>query len=305
MKEEQRIKNLFPPERAVDAVLDTDAYNEIDDQFALSLFCLCPERINVKGLCAAPFANARSGGDPAVGMEKSFDEIKKLLGIMKKDAPVFRGSKRFLPDENTPVKSDAADFLARLCLEYSPDQPLYVVAIGAITDVASAILLEPAFRENCVVVWLGGNAHDPVFRGADEFNMRQDIAAARVVFSCGVPVVQLPCLGVVDSFYTTKFELEHFLKGKNPLCDYLVSETVSYCGMDDEKVRSKVIWDVTAVAWLLNDGERFMKQRVVGAPIPQNDLSYSFPYPSHDMAYVYRIRRDRLYGFLFEKLTSL
>ncbi len=305
MTEEQRRKNLLPPQRRVDAVLDTDTYTEIDDQFALSLFMLCPDRINVKGLCAAPFSNSRSGDDPALGMEKSFEEIERLLSLMKKQAPVFKGSKGWLRDEKTPEISDASRFLAKLSREHSPEDPLYVVAIGAITNVASAILMEPSFKENCVVVWLGGNAHDPVCHGANEFNMMQDIAAARVVFSCGVPVVQLPCLGVVDSFCTTKFELEHFLKGKNPLCDYLVSMTVSYCGMDDDKVRSKVIWDVTAVAWLLNDGDRFMNQRITGAPIPQDDLTYSFPYPSQDMAYVYRIRRDKLFRFLFEKLTSL
>ena len=33
---EQRIKNMSVPEGMIDVVLDTDAYNEIDDQFALS-----------------------------------------------------------------------------------------------------------------------------------------------------------------------------------------------------------------------------------------------------------------------------
>lgn len=40
---EQRLKNLECPKHAVDMVLDTDAYNEIDDQFAIvfasKLFC--------------------------------------------------------------------------------------------------------------------------------------------------------------------------------------------------------------------------------------------------------------------------
>lgn len=37
MTNEQRIKNLSVPRGNVDVVLDTDAYNEIDDQFAISL----------------------------------------------------------------------------------------------------------------------------------------------------------------------------------------------------------------------------------------------------------------------------
>ena len=36
MTVEQRIKNLSVPKGPIDVVLDTDAYNEIDDQFAIS-----------------------------------------------------------------------------------------------------------------------------------------------------------------------------------------------------------------------------------------------------------------------------
>lgn len=55
--------------------------------------------------------------------------------------------------------------------------------------------------------------------------MVQDIAAARVVFGCGVPPVQLPCDGVADRFTTSRYYLEYCLKGKNPLCDYLIENT--------------------------------------------------------------------------------
>ena len=48
MEKEQYNKNLLVPKGNVDVVLDTDAYNEIDDQFALSYMMLSPERINIK-----------------------------------------------------------------------------------------------------------------------------------------------------------------------------------------------------------------------------------------------------------------
>ena len=37
MTDEQRLKNLSVPAGPIDCVLDTDTYNEIDDQFAISL----------------------------------------------------------------------------------------------------------------------------------------------------------------------------------------------------------------------------------------------------------------------------
>ena len=43
-------KRYLTPNGIVDAVLDTDTYNEIDDQFALSLMIKSPERINLKAV---------------------------------------------------------------------------------------------------------------------------------------------------------------------------------------------------------------------------------------------------------------
>ena len=74
MTQEQYLKNLMPPTGTVDVLLDTDAFNEIDDQFAISYLLLAKEKLNTVGICAAPFFNSLSDG-PADGMEKSYDEI--------------------------------------------------------------------------------------------------------------------------------------------------------------------------------------------------------------------------------------
>ncbi len=306
MKTEQYLKNLQTPSGKIDVILDTDAYNEIDDQFAVAYMLKNPEKLNVKGICAAPFLNSKSVS-PEDGMEKSYDEILKLLSLMNREDMnklVFKGSKEYLPDETVPVESPAADFIGETARGYSPENPLYVVAIGAITNVASAILKYPHIKDNCVIVWLGGFGHH-MPDGASEFNMRQDIAAARIIFGCGVPVVQLPCAGVVDHFATTKPELEYWLKGKNPLCDYLCENTIneadSYAA---GRPWSRVIWDVTAVAWLLNDDNRFMKSRLAHSPIPQYDYQYAFNSSRHFICYVYHIHRDNLFSDLFKKLAE-
>ena len=197
------LTKLSVPTGKIDAVLDTDTYNEIDDQFALAYMLASEDKIRLKAIYAAPFFNDNSSS-PADGMEKSYQEIHKILDLAEKPemkTVVFRGSDRYLPDESTPVPSDAARHLADLAMTYPEESPLYVVAIGAITNVASALLLRPEIRDHMVVVWLGGHSlHNDDTR---EFNMIQDVAAARVVFGCGVPLVQLPCAGVVSAFTTT------------------------------------------------------------------------------------------------------
>jgi len=302
MTNEQRIKNLSVPQGNVDVVLDTDAYNEIDDQFAISYLLKWKEKLNTKAIYAAPFLNSNSVS-PKDGMEKSYDEIFKLLSLLDEKVDVFKGSEKYLDNENTPVISSAAQDLAERVKNYSPQNPLYVVAIGAITNIASAILLNPEVAQNSVVIWLGGHALH--YHHTKEFNMYQDIAAARVVTQSGVPFVQLPCMGVVSNFTVSKPELEFWLKGKNPLADYLAENTLKQADSYAKGTAwTRVIWDVTAVAWLLNDSERFMESRIIPTPIPTYDNLYATDFNSYPMRYVYNIKRDALMTDLFRKLTK-
>lgn len=299
---EQRLALLETPRGIVDAVIDTDAYNEIDDQFAISYALRSPERLNVQALYAAPFLNHRSTS-PEDGMVKSEKEIYKLLALLGEEREVYAGSRTYLPDENTPVISPAAEDLSRRAMAYSPEKPLYVVALGAITNVASALLLNPAIADRIVVVWLGGHALE--WPDNREFNMQQDVAAARVVYGSGAPLVMLPCFGVVNTFTTTGPELNHWLRGKNALCDYLVQNTVEEAeSYARGQAWSRVIWDVTAVAWLLNDGCRFMADRLISTPEPQYDHRWRMTDSAPMCRYVFTIHRDHLFTDLFGKLAK-
>lgn len=296
------IKRLQKPVGRVDVVLDTDTFNEIDDQFAVAYLVKSDEKLNLRALYAAPFHNGKSTS-PADGMEKSYNEIMNILTLLGREdlkRMAYRGSASYLPSETEPVISDAARDLAERAMNYTEDKPLYVIAIGAITNVASALLLNPAIRERIVLIWLGGNGYEwPHNR---EFNLYQDVAGARLVFGCGVPLVQLPCMGVVSAFATSGPELEYWLRGKNKLCDYLIDMTAAEakkcCGGD---TWTRAIWDVTAVAWLL-DGD-FMYDRLEHSPIPEYDNHYAFDRNRHLIKYVYCINRDKLFGDLFKKLS--
>lgn len=301
MNYEQRIKNLSVPEGKIDVIIDTDTYNEIDDQFAVSYLLKSSDKLNTKAIYAAPFLNDRSTS-PADGMEKSYNEILKLLDLAEEKVDVFKGSDSFLKDETTPVVSAAAKDLAERVKNYSPSNPLYIVAIGAITNIASAILLNPEVAENTVVVWLGGHALH--YHDTKEFNMYQDVAAARVIAQSGVPYVMLPCCGVVSSFTISEPELTAWFIGQNKLADYLARNTIKEAKKyATTKVWTRCIWDVTAVAWLLNDNERFMKSRIVPTPIPTYDNYYAVNNNGLPMRYVYYIDRDALMNDLINKLT--
>lgn len=281
-------------------VLDTDTYNEVDDQFALAYALLSPEKLKVEAVYAAPFHNSRSEG-PADGMEKSYQEILRLLEFMNvpSEGFVYRGSTGYLQDIKQPIRSEAALDLVSKALASSPEEPLYVVTIGCITNIASAILIEPGIINNIVVVWLGGNGLDwPTQR---EFNLMQDVLAAQVVLNSGVPLVITPCRPVVSHFHTTLPELAHYLKGKNSLSNYLYEIVAGYNAQNLD-AWSKEIWDVVAIAWLVNPA--WVPTDLVHSPILTDQVTYSKDSARHFIRMATSLNRDAIFRDLFAKLTA-
>lgn len=276
-------------------ILDTDTYNEVDDQFALAYAALHPQ-INLLSVNAAPFFNERTKS-PRDGMEKSYAEIENILNLMNLSGsfPIYKGSDRFLAGERVPVDSPAARNIIKTA--QGAEDIVYVVAIGAITNVASALMLAPEIKDKIAVVWLGGNS---ILRDSPEFNMAQDVMAAKVVLESGVPFIQLPASGVVSFLSTTIPELEYYLAGKNKLCDYLVDIVRQY--PDDPYAYSKPIWDVAAVA-LMTTPEGF-DRILIPKPVLTIEGRYSFDAGQEQMIYVRALNRDKIFAELFRLLTA-
>ena len=290
------IRALDPPLGTVRMVLDTDTYNEIDDQFAV--IHALTSNLKVEALYAAPFSNTRSNG-PEDGMEKSYEEILRLFDRMATtpDVPVYKGSRGYLEDAFMPRDSPAArDLIERA--NRTDEEPLYVVAIGAITNVASAILMEPAIISKIRVVWLGGNA--PWWPSAREFNLMQDPHASRVILDSGVPLVLAPCQNVTSHLHTTIPELEASLRGKSSIGDYLVDIVRQY--HDDHFAWSKVIWDIAGTGYLVNPS--WFKTDLIHSPILTEGLTWSFDDSRHFIRSVRSIDRDSLFRDVFAKIQG-
>lgn len=296
--EPTRIRRLQPPRHKVSMVLDTDTYNEIDDQFALAYACLSPEQMDVEAVYAAPFLNSRSSS-PVDGMERSYEEILRLLQRLGRPSEgfAFKGSTGYLPAAGEPVASAAAeDLIARAMAPR--DDLLYVVAIGAITNASSAILMEPRILDRIVVVWLGGNPIDwPTTR---EFNLMQDVHAARVVLDSGVPFVHVPCKNVSQHLRTTLPELEAHIGGKNALCDFLLESFRGY--HEDHFAWAKELWDVATIAWLVCPD--WMPSALVHSPILTDQLTWSVDANRHLIRVTTDCHRNPIFADMFRKLAG-
>lgn len=346
----------YPTEEIVDIVIDTDAYNEVDDQFAIAWALRSPQRLNVEAVYAAPFCSlaiskmlpegqdappmtAETAGpgihfaaSPAEGMEKSYQEILHLFDLMgiPTQGKVFRGSTTYVEDNGgQPVQSDAAQDLIRRAMARPEGKRLYVLAIGAITNVASALMMEPAIADKITLVWLGGQP--PYYKNGAEYNLVQDIPAVQHVLNCGVPLVLIPCMGVASHLTLTLPELDSKLIGKSKIGTYLgqivrdavnpssesiaMADRMGYdCGMNDipMEVRqrftttfsawSRIIWDISTVGYVLSPN--WTTTCLYPAPILNDDMTWSTDATRHPIRLCTHVRRDPVFGDLFAKLEE-
>ena len=297
----------IPGPGRVRVVLDTDTFNELDDQYALAYSLLSPERMAVEAIYAAPFVNDRSRS-AAEGMEKSYEEIQRLLNFFPHvDRRIaLRGSGRFFERKNRPVDSPAARDLIERALKPG-DGPLYVLTIGCPVNVSSAILMEPKIKETIVVVWLGGTPS--YWPSASEFNLRQDVIASQVLFDSGVALVQVPTKNVSEHLRTTVPELDRHLRGRSRIGDYLYGQFLQYFaerlkqGQGQDFPWSKVIWDISAVAWLKNP--EWVPSQIVPSPVLTDDMHWQSATGRHNIRVANNVDRDAIFNDLFSRLSRL
>lgn len=332
---EQEMRALLTPQPGIlRVVIDSDTRNEVDDQFAIAYALRSPERLKVEAVYAAPFTSMADIGlvpeatEPGKGMELSYQEILHLYELLGEpsDGRVFRGSTGYLTSSMAPIESAAACDLAERAMQN--EEPLYVLAIGAITNIASAILLNPEIIKRIVVVWLGGQPHHHPY--TIEFNLMQDILASRVIFDCGVPLVHIPCMGVASNLTTTPIELEHCI-GASKIGSYLTEIVRESCKESDnplptinffrdmylkdmedypDSVRkisgihgtsaSRIIWDVSAIAYAVNPN--WCPSRLVPSPILEDNMSWRHDNTRHLVRQCNFVYRNAIFGDMFTKL---
>ena len=207
----QILDDLKSPRRKK-LILDTDTYNEVDDQFAVSYSMLSQDKVEILGFTAAPFKNRRSNG-PEDGMLKSYDELIKITALTdpNHNIPILKGSRKFLDNRYTHAESEACDFIIEQAL--NSDERIYVVAIGAITNVASALIKCPEIKDKLIVVWLA--THAECMHAVGEFNMKQDVPAAQTLFDSEAPIILVPAVGCTSDLDISVPDLHEYMDNKN------------------------------------------------------------------------------------------
>ena len=231
-------------------------------------------------------------------MELSYGEILALLerlGVTP-GGLVHRGVTDYVGAAKRPLKAAAVDNLIARARSGTSADPLYVIAIGAISNVASALLAASDIIDRTVVVWLGGHALD--WPDQREFNLRQDIGGAQVLFDSGVPPVLVPCMGVTSHLHSTVPEIERYVEPQGDIGRFLSMRFKEYA--TDHVGWAKEIWDMAAVAWLLD--ESWTPSVLIPTPILTDNATYSLDRARPLIRYVTHVRRNPILQDFFAKL---
>ena len=315
-----RLAHLQPPVGRVPVIIDTDTANEIDDQFALAWAALAPERIDLQAVLAEPFSFAhrraalgRELRDPAPfnppgeGMARSHAEALRILALLPggADIPVLRGSTGYLAAADRPQDSEAARHLVALGMAQPEDAPLVVLALGCVTNIASALLMEPRLVQRLVVVWTSGwPSHAPHVNAS--LNLEQDVHATRVLLDSGVPLVYLPGFHVGAQLRLSLPEVERWVKGQGAIGDALHhlfthNPLWELQGIDSFFAHSWVMWDLICVAWLLNPD--WVPSTLVPTPRLGSDLRWAHDAQRVPMREGHGVRRDAIFGDFLARLA--
>lgn len=216
----KRLPFDVPVEKKIRLIINTDAKNEADDQFAIVHALLTP-RFVVKGIIAAHFGHERTN----TSMLESYDEVQHVLSLMglQGQFPVLKGAAERLPDETTAVPSEGADFIVQEAMKEDP-MPLYVIFLGPITDLAAAYLKEPRIADRLTAVWIGGGQYP---YGEREFNLLNDIPAANVVMNSQIPLWQIP-RNVYSTIRVSLAELALKVRPYGKVGQYLFEQMVEF-----------------------------------------------------------------------------
>ena len=293
-----RISQLYTKNKTekINVILDTDTYNEADDQFALSYLLASQNMFNIEAITIAPYQHDSDLSIPE-GQEKSYQEVLKICKWLNfnTENKVFKGSEDYI-QEGYNETNDAVNKIIQIALK---NEKTYIMAIGAITNIAIAIKKEPSIIEKIEIIWLGG--HSLLNKDNIEFNFRQDVQAVREVFDSKVKLTIVPCKNVASNLKTTIYEVEHHLKNKSELGSYLCNRFYND-GKHGIQTR-RVIWDISVIAYLIN--KNWFETMQISTPNIKEDTSYELTNGKHKITMVNWLDSDKIYEDLFEKLGGI
>jgi purine nucleosidase len=257
-----------PDAKKIRLIIDTDAKNEADDQFAI-VHTLLTQKFLVRGIVAAQFGTRRT----AESVSESYGEIRRVLELMgRADVRVERGYETAIPPDVRGVTCAGSELIVEEAMR-DDGHRLFCIFLGPLTDMALALRARPEIAGRVTVIWIGGGVWPD---GGWEFNLSNDIEAANVVYESGVELWQVP-RNVYSRLRVSLSELRSKVAPCGAIGNYLARQLFEF----NETMggnpgwplgESWVLGDSAAIGLLLDDQEFDCDH--VSAPRVRPDMTY-------------------------------
>lgn len=160
-------------------IFDTDANNELDDQHALAYLLFNGTTFDVDAITVNATYN---GGD----IQGHYDEALRVLQLcnLENNIPLLKGANgnyKTIVENWDPNSFDGQEAVDHL-LEKTSEDPIVIIAVGKLTNIALALKKDPSFAERTKIVWLGSNYPEP-----GEYNQDNDTIAMNYVLNSSIP----------------------------------------------------------------------------------------------------------------------
>ena len=223
-------------------IIDADTGNEVDDPYALVRGLIEPSW-EVLGLNATQWQASHWATEKSMEDSHRLNDI--LLAYLKvDDVASNRGANNRLYDwGNKTQTSSASVFIVEQALKMDEDK-LVVIALGALTNVASALLDHPEISDKIKLYWLGSSYDFEL--GAmknTDFNSMMDIQAVDVILNSTVELHIIPN-NVSGKMKFNWDETQDRFRNKHDLTDFLLDRWYLHV---DAGIRERTIWDLALI----------------------------------------------------------
>ncbi|MDO6438668.1 nucleoside hydrolase [Cyclobacterium sp. 1_MG-2023] len=277
-------------------IIVSDASNEIDDVWAISLALMHPDRFNILGFVGSNYDHTQNGIGPK-SIETSVKTIETILqkaGLEGK-YPVYPGGHP-MQYEFTPSKAEGIDFIIEKAMECSPEDPLWIIGLGSPTDLASAYLAEPRIKDRVIMFWHARTENTWPYR-AHNYNIKGDIHASRMMFHAPFPLIIFDTGTHLNAGTLEETELN--IKPYGDLGEYLYD----YRFKSDYYMRvDKGYFDLGDIAALVDP--EIAKWQVIECPTVTQYMDYNFFKTNGNILRCYDIDRDKTFSMLYQGMKE-
>jgi purine nucleosidase len=235
---------------SIPVIFDTDIGTDIDDAYALAAIVRRPE-FRLVGVTTV-------SGD-AVARARLAAKLLSVAGDKWASVPVYAGTStatqymkqvewaKGFASPSLHV-SGGVEFMRRE-ISARPGE-ITLIAVGELTNVAALLDSAPGIAPKIRAIALMGGAvyrgYAPGSKPEPEWNIKSNAAAARTVFTSGVPLLVAPLDSTAQLTLTPEMRVELFSRGK-PLNDALAALNSIWRHTNTWKGENPTLFDVLAV----------------------------------------------------------